>query len=99
LNGSDFGFSGALYSPTEIAPLRACYQAISNRCGVREIYEAYERYWEEIKDSKKSKGPKTRPMTYAAFSHVLETLGYEKKRSGPTGSYEWHGLAPIDTDS
>jgi len=76
----------------------ACYQSISNRCGVKELYEAYERYWEEIRAVEKSKSPKTRPMSYAAFSHVLKDRGHEKKRSGPTGCYEWWGLAPIPYD-
>ena len=78
--------------------LTDCYVSTGSRCGIGELYEAYEAFCANSRDPENSKDPSTRPLTRDAFSQVLETNGDQKKRSGPTGCYEWHGLAPMNVE-
>ena len=64
-----------------------CYVLESHRCNVTGLYKAYEAY------CKRSHTP---ALDKKRFAYALKGHGFKKRRSGRTGSWEWHGLAPID---
>ena len=64
-----------------------CYVLESHRCNVTGLYKAYEAY---------CKRSRTHALDKKRFGYALKGHGFKKRRSGRTGSWEWHGLAPID---
>ncbi len=60
-----------------------CHQDPDSTVGVQDVYKAYKVWCEE--SGERSEGKRK-------FSGRLKERGFESRRSGPNGSYEWHGL-------